>query len=157
MHVSDGFATYIREENNKFELAPEETKNISWKVTPEDAAFGKFILVKVYRFQIHPLPSYQATCGIFVLDVAGFTGAQLTWAGLAISLVGMIGGASAFSLINKPLKGMRKSISSAMIVFGIILLIGFALSYFLGSWLLGTVSLVALLLILLGCIAQLLK
>jgi hypothetical protein len=156
VHVSDGFVTYMREENIHFELAPQETKQLSWTVTPEDAAFGRFILVKVYRFQQNRIPSYQATCGIYVVDIDGLSGSQITWAALALSFVGMTGGATAFSLIDRPLKNTRKSVASAMIAFGVFLVAGFVMSY-LGFWLLGVLSLITLILILFGCLVQLLK
>jgi hypothetical protein len=125
-------------------------------VSPEDAAFGQFILVKIYRFQSYPHPSYQATCGIYVVDVDWASGSQITWAALALGFVGIAGGSTAFSLIGRPLKDTRKSVSSAMVVFGAFLLLGFVFSY-LGYWLLGAMSLVAMILIILGCLAQLMK
>ena len=156
VHISDGYVTYMREENAKFELAPEETKRLSWTVLPEDAAFGQFILVKVYRFQFNQIPSYQATCGIFVMDFDGLSGAQIAWAAFGLGFIGLAGGTTSFALIERPLKHKRKSIASAMIVFNLFLLLGFAFSY-LGFWLLGVITLVAMILIVLGSVAQLIK
>jgi hypothetical protein len=156
VHISDGYVTYMREENAKFELAPQETKRLTWTVMPEDAAFGQFILVKVYRFQFNQIPSYQATCGIYVVDFDGLTGGQITWAAVGLGFIGLAGGTASFSMIERPLKKKRKSTASAMIVFSLVLLLGFVFSY-LGFWLLSAIALVAMILIMCGSIAQLLK
>jgi len=89
-HISYGFATLIREEEEQFVLEPGESRQVKWAVTAEDAAWRHFVLVRVHELRNSPLPSRTGSCGILVLNVPGLTGSQvvlLTGATAVLSMV----------------------------------------------------------------------
>lgn len=53
------------------ELAPGETKRLEWAVGPENIDLERFIFAKALVYSVYPLPSQEATCGIFVVDLPG--------------------------------------------------------------------------------------
>lgn len=73
-------AAVIDEVNQWVELAPGETKVVRWSLDPESAAFGRMILVRVHVSRRANMPPQQQGCGVLVLDLPYFTGAQYVFA-----------------------------------------------------------------------------
>lgn len=156
VHVSSGFLTMMREENEKFELAPDESRKLAWSVNPDEAAYGKMVLVRIFLFPNHPIPSKDATCGILVVDIPLFTGTQITIASTVLSAVGMIAGTSIWATNNEPLtKKKREVLRSFSILTGVII-IG-TIASIMGWWLIGTIGIVVTVLMTFGSITELIK
>ena len=153
VHISGGHLTLKQQENYRFELAPNETRKLAWPVNPEDAAYGKMVLVKVYRFRSYPIPSADATCGILVLDLPTVTGKQIVYGSTGLSFLGMIGTVGLWRK-NNPLMSKKKTEtfrSMAILAGSIVLGLGASL---LGYWLVGSLGLVIAILLTVGAITQ---
>lgn len=103
-HISEGHVILMRQINTRVDLEPGESREITWTVEPEDAAFGRFILVRVHMFRLAPLPSRSGSCGIMVVDLPFLSGNQVVAFTLAASLTGMIVGGSLWVTGNRPLR-----------------------------------------------------
>lgn len=80
--------TLPQEFTENIELLPGESSWLEWPVTSENIDLGWFILAKVMRFSTYPLPSQEATCGIFIIDFPG-TGRVLFPVLVTLSLIGL--------------------------------------------------------------------
>lgn len=135
--ISRGFVTYMWEHKELLPVAPGETGRLEWTVTPEDAAYGRVVLVKVLLMGNYPLPSRQATCGILTLDVPYLSGKQVLALGVAASLVGMALGGGLWFSASRPLnEGSPRELARAMGALGGSVVVGIVVA-FLGPWLVG--------------------
>jgi hypothetical protein len=91
-HISDGFATLMREVKTWVPLTPGQEQRVEWPVAPADAAFGRVILVRIHASPSGPLPYRAGSCGIIVLDLPFLTGNLVFAIALAIAVLGMGGG-----------------------------------------------------------------
>jgi len=91
-HVTQGFVTLMRELNFELPLDPGDKGTLEWEVTPDDAAYGRLIMVRVRVYPKYPIPSRHASCGIIVLDVPHLTGNQILAFVLAATLLSMAAG-----------------------------------------------------------------
>jgi len=92
-HISHGFVILMREERTRIDLQPGEKRTLQWTVAPEDAAWGRFILVRLHVQRAAPLPPRSGSCGVLVLDLPFGNGTQITIAIVGISLVLIVLGA----------------------------------------------------------------
>jgi hypothetical protein len=51
------------------ELAPGETKTVTWTIGPENIDLKRFIFSKVLIFASYPLPDRETACGTFIVDL----------------------------------------------------------------------------------------
>ncbi len=107
VHISSGFVTLVREESAQFTLGPGESRELQWTVTPQDAAWGRLILVRVHELRNHPLPARTGSCGILVVDLPYVTGDQVVILTIGSSLLLMLGGMGLWALGSRPLRGLR--------------------------------------------------
>lgn len=156
VHISSGHLTLMREENVKFQLAPDKSKELYWSVEPEDATYGKMVLVKVFLFPNHPIPSKQGTCEIFVLDVPTFTGKQLVYSSMIISFLGMTGGVAGWRLNNPPMPNKSKEGFRTFAILAGTIIVG-TIAGVQGIWLVGSLGIVITLLMIVNSMAQALK
>jgi hypothetical protein len=73
------------------ELAPGESKTVSWTIGPENIDLKRFIFSKVLIFASYPLPDREAACGTFVVDTL-IPGSVLLYLLIGLGLAGMGGG-----------------------------------------------------------------
>ncbi len=92
-HISHGFVLLMREERTRIDLEPGEKRTLQWTIAPEDAAWGRFILVRLHVQRIGPLPPRSGSCGVLVVDFPFGAGAQIVIAVVGISLLLMAVGA----------------------------------------------------------------
>jgi hypothetical protein len=135
-NISQGYVTLIKKINSKLHLAPGETQTLKWPVNPDDAAYGRFILVRVYRSAKYPLPSRDGSCGILVVDLPYLSGNQIFVFILTTSLLGMAGGIGLWVVANRPLSKPRQDVARAMGVLAGCVLVGMVASLS-GRWLFG--------------------
>ena len=145
-HISQGSATLMREENSILPLEPGETQEIGWTVTPDDAAFGRFILARVRLFGKYPLPSRDGSCGILFVNLSNLTGNQVFILILAATLLFMAVGVGLWIAGNKPLSGLGLTVVQAMGALVGCMLVGTIVGL-LGNWMLGGIVLVVTLLL----------
>jgi hypothetical protein len=153
-HISQGYVTLMREIDSKLSLEPGETQTLEWTVTPDDAAYGRLVLMRVHLSAKYPLPSRDASCGILVVDQPYFTGNQITALTLATSLLSMIVGAGLWVVANRPLRGPAREAIRAMGVLATSTLVGLVLGL-LGQWLLGILFFVITLLLIAAIVGYL--
>lgn len=135
-HISQGYLTLIREHYEHYDLDPGETRQISWEVYPEDAAYGYVILTKVYLFPQNPLPSAVGACGIMLLNIPYLTGSQFIMIVAAVSFILMGIGFRRYVTHNQPLLGKKRTLAVNMVVIAVTVTLAIG-TMFLESWYLG--------------------
>jgi len=73
------------------ELAPGESKTVTWTIGPENIDLERFIFSNIYIYAFYPLPDQESSCGTFVVDLP-IPGSVLLWTMVLLGLAGMIGG-----------------------------------------------------------------
>src|SRR5262245_50948161 len=73
------------------ELAPGESKTVTWTIGPDNIDLRRFIFSKVLVFATYPLPDREAACGTFVIDLP-IPGRVVLSVLLVLGLAGMGGG-----------------------------------------------------------------
>ena len=126
------------------QLIPGETKRVEWSVDAENIDMGNFIFAKVLLFSAYPLPTREATCGIFVLDLPG-TGRTIVPVLVVLSFVSLGWSLYRIHRSSIPQEQLRKQLSS-MTFLAILISVGLILS-FIGGWILSVLVLVASLLL----------
>lgn len=144
-HVTDGYITLMREINKSVPLAPGEKERLHWTVTADDAAFDRFILIKVIVRGRYPLPSRQGTCGILVVNAPFLTGNQVLGLTFAASLLSMVGGYGLWFNASRPLDQPGRQVSRAMVALAGGVVLG-AIVGWLGWWLPGLILFVIIVL-----------
>ena len=135
--ISQGFVTLMREEKALLPVDAGGTEGLQWTVTPDEAAYGRVILVKVLLMGNYPLPSRQATCGVLVLDVPFLTGSQALALGVSASLAFLALGGALWLFGSWPLEeGFELDLARGMGALAASVLVGM-IAGFWGSWLLG--------------------
>jgi hypothetical protein len=92
-YTSRGSIIMMEEGRDRFDLAPGEKHTLKWSISADDAAWGWFIIARIYVQRNLPLPSRSGGCGVLVFNLPFGTGAQITGAIVGASLLLMIGGA----------------------------------------------------------------
>jgi hypothetical protein len=126
------------------ELAPGKSKRLEWAVGPENIDMGSFIFAKVLLYSAYPVPSKEATCGIFVIDLPG-NGRVILPVLLMLSLLGMGWGLHQINQFRAFSKWATKHLGS-MAFLALTIVLGIIIS-FMGSWVPAVLVLVVALLI----------
>ena len=92
-HISHGFVILMREERNRIDLEPGEKRTLQWTISPEDAAWGRFILVRLHVQRSGALPPRSGSCGVLVVNLPFGTGTQIAIVTVAASLLLITAGA----------------------------------------------------------------
>jgi len=135
-HITEGFVTLMREVNATVPLEPGEKDRVELLLTADDVTYNWLVLVRVLQFRYYPLPSRQASCGVFVVDVPFLTGSQLLALTIVAILLCILGGMALWALGKRPLNRPAVATVRTMIALAVSLTIGVIVA-FLGSWLLG--------------------
>jgi hypothetical protein len=152
-NVSDGYVILMKEIFTTVNLNPGESETVSVPITVEDAAYDRFVLVRMHQIRRGSLPYLNASCGVIVFDAPFITGKNLTILilgfGTSLSVVGIW----LFSL------GQKRLSREQLITFR--LLLGFTILSFLlsiialtGWWLLGSLLAVVWILLGIGLLSQ---
>jgi hypothetical protein len=141
VHISHGHVTLMREINEKLPLEPGEKVQLEWALYPDDAAFGRFILVGAYMPSYYPYPSRRGTCASLVLDTPYLTGGQLAALAIAGSGLGMVSGLGLWVAADRPSNEKRRKATGAMATLAGTIAAGIVVNL-LGWWLLGGILLV---------------
>lgn len=95
--------------DRQVELAPGETEVVRWTLDPESAAFGRMILARVHVSRRGPTPPQQQGCGVLVLSLPFFTGAQYVYGMVGVGLLALAGSAYLW-LAGRPLTAARQEL-----------------------------------------------
>lgn len=121
--ITQGFLTFRRDIVNHYTLEPGETKQLSWEIYPEDAAYGYLILAKVYFYPQRLVLSYVGVCGVMLLKTSLLTGWQIIGIVWGISLSLMAVGYIRYIRHNRPLLRRRKTLAVLMRVIALTLIL----------------------------------
>lgn len=138
--ITKGFTILQREETDRPDIQPGETAHLEYTVTASDAAWDRFILVRVYAFPQLSMPSRNGSCGILVLKIPLVNGTFVIFLSLIISLGGMGSGIWLWKKVNFPFTDRTYNAFRAMVVLAAIILLGLILEL-LSVWGLATVIL----------------
>jgi hypothetical protein len=140
--ISHGFVILMREERTRIDLEPGEKRTLQWTITPEDAAWGRFILVHVETLRSGSLPARSGSCGVLVADLPFGTGAQISIAIVVVSLLMMVIGTILWRRGTEAQRKDLRTVDYLALALGPITLLTLIMSM-LGIWL---ISLILLLL-----------
>ena len=135
------------------QLTPGESKRLEWTVDAENIDLGSFIFAKVLLYSAYPLPTREATCGIFIIDLPG-TGRVIVPVLMALSLISMGWGLYRIYGLRTSNERLRKHMGS-MTFLAILIGLGLVLS-FLGGWISSLLVLVVSLLLIIILLGSLL-
>jgi hypothetical protein len=115
IHISEGLTTLVREDRVNLTLQPGEAQTIQWSITKDDAAYGNWVLAKIFVYSQYPLPSTHGSCGVFTADFKGLTGKQAHILTIVTSAFLMALGGGMWFISNRPMRGkatlnMRRSL-----------------------------------------------
>lgn len=113
--ATQGSVTLMNEEAAQLDLAPAETKQAAWTVDPDDAAWGRFVLARVYVYRSYPLPSQSSACGIALLDVPRISGSDLTRLAVAFTFLTLLSGTALWGSTGRPQRGKVLVVRNVMI------------------------------------------
>ena len=74
---TDGSIIAVKRLEERLLFSPNETLTFSWPVKASDAAWGRFVMTRVYMIGSSPLPSMAEYCGILVINFPFLTGHQV--------------------------------------------------------------------------------
>lgn len=127
------------------QLTPGQSKRLEWSVDAENIDLGSFIFAKVLFFSAYPLPSREATCGIFVVDLPG-TGKVIVPVLVALSLISTGWGLFHLNKLQVSSNRWLKKHMSSLTFLAIMIVLGLVLS-FVGGWILSLLVLIVTLLL----------
>lgn len=155
-HISHGFVILMREERTRIDLQPGEKRTLQWTISPEDAAWGRFILVRLHVQRIGPLPPRSGSCGVLVLNLPFGSGTMITLATIVISLLLIVLGTA---LWLRGTEAQRKDLRTAdymALALGPMSVLALITSM-MGAWFFSTILLVISILIIVTIVTWLLS
>jgi len=135
-HISYGFATLMREEEERFVLESGESRRLEWAVTAEDAAWRHFVLVRIHELRNSPLPSRTGSCGVLVLNVPGLTGNQIVALAAATAVLSMAVGIVLWAAGRRASSTPVPDLTRSMSVLAAVVLAAMVISS-AGQWMVG--------------------
>jgi hypothetical protein len=149
-NITQGYVTYTRQEESYITVEPGKDEKIEWEISPDDAAYHRLILFRVYVFQKRSLPSLEGHCGVVLVNVSDLNGTQVALIMFLSSIALLIGGRAIWESKNRTKEGFIKNFTKAIDALTIVLILSLLASYF-GLWAMGILS-IALIIILLGAL-----
>ena len=139
--------------DEKIELAPGESKKLTWSVGPDNIDLGHFIFAKAMVYSVYPIANQEATCGIYILDLPG-SGRVILPILVVLSILGMGWGLyeinKAGELNDWPERNFRAlAFMAAMVV------LGFGVSFW-GGWVPAVLLVAAVVLLIITLLVSLL-
>lgn len=132
-YVTEGFVTLMTEYITDVPLEPEETKFIQIPIFPENAAYNRFVMVRMHQMKQVPLPYKNASCGVVLVNVPLLTGNQFIIVNLSLGLILAALGITIWARNSRPLIWLRLSKFRAMLIFTFAALV-FAIVALLNYW-----------------------
>jgi hypothetical protein len=140
-NISHGFVILMREERNRIDLEPGEKRTLQWTISPEDAAWGHFILVHLDVQRSGSLPSRSGSCGVLVVNLPFGTGTQIAIVIVVVSMLLMAAGAVLWLRSTEAQRKDLRSVDYLALALGPLILLALITSM-LGIWFIGLILLV---------------
>lgn len=121
----------VQEFQEGLELAPGESKKLTWTVGPENIDLGNFIFAKALVFSAYPLPNREATCGVYVINLPG-SGRVILSVLVVLSLMGMGWGLYGLNKTVR-LNAWLENHIRAMLFLTLVIVVGMVVSFW-GGW-----------------------
>jgi hypothetical protein len=147
-----GHTFLLTEQRDEFMVAPGESLEMEWEVFPNQVAYGRLILVRIYQFRSFSIPSRSGSCGIMLVNLPQLTGNQIFYGGFAISLVLMVLGVGLRKKLSDAQKSQVSRITNGLIFLGVVIIIGILLTL-LGSWLISVLMVVFAVITIIGILS----
>ena len=122
--ITEGSVVLVREIETRIELQPGENYRMVWPITTEDAAWSRFVFLRVNVLRNTPMPSQTGACGVMVANVPWLTGGQLTFLILTLAGLGLGGGLIWWRRLHQPLIGFARQLHNLMLGYTILLMAG---------------------------------
>jgi len=146
-HISQGFVTYMREEDIRLSIPAQSKETVSWQITPDDAAFNRVVLARITSLRKPGYPSKGNGCGIMVIHTNLFTGGQIIIGTLLVSLAMLAGGAYLWGFKRRSMTPHDREVIQMMSLFTIAVLFALIMGL-IGLWGFGVFAFVIILLML---------
>ena len=140
-NISHGFVILMREERTRIDLEPGEKRILQWPISPEDAAWGRFILVHVETLRSGSLPARSGSCGVLVANLPFGSGTQITVFIIVVNLLLMVVGAVLWRRGTEAQRKDLRTIDYLALALGPLTLLALITSM-LGIWLVSLILLV---------------
>jgi hypothetical protein len=137
---TSGFVTLVDQESQFIEIPANETGLARLTIFPQDAAFGRFILVRAYLFALYPIPAASGACGVIVFSLGELAGSQIVSLAVAFSGLLMALGLALWVNYNRPLQGRRLTLANGMRALTVVIFGGIITSL-IGWWIPGALFL----------------
>jgi hypothetical protein len=147
-----GHSFLLTEQRDEFLIAPGESLDMEWEVFPNQAAYGRLILVRIYQFRSFSIPSRSGSCGIMLVNLPQFTGNQIFYGAFAIGLVLMAAGVGLRMKVSGAQKSQVSRITNGLLFLGAEIVIGILLT-FLGNWMISVLMVVFAVIIIIGILS----
>lgn len=85
-----GSVLLVNQLEERVVFAPGQTYQLSWPIQAADAAWGRFIMARIYMLGSSPLPSMAGYCGVVLINLPFLTGQQVLIIALALALAFVI-------------------------------------------------------------------
>jgi hypothetical protein len=135
-NITNGLVLARSEDRQQPTIPAGQALTLSWKLTPDMAAWGRFILVRVTSTP-YLLPSQTGACGVTITHFLGLPGNVLIALEMGLGLILTVSGLALWVSTNRPmLKTRQRNITSALAFLLILMLLGMV-SVFVGVWWIG--------------------
>lgn len=114
-YVSAGYVTLMNEYITTFTLAPGEAKRVEIPITAEEAAYDRFVMVRMHQMKRLPFPYLNAACGIALINLKGITGSQFVVLAFSLGIILAAGGIILWALNSRPIIQQRLKVLKAII------------------------------------------
>jgi hypothetical protein len=134
-YVSEEHITLDRQSTTALTIQPGDRAEIIWKIYPEDAVYDQFVFFRVFLHDDYPYPSRYGSCGVWVTNIPGLTGPQISRLSLGITLLLLLAGNTLLVINPFPDGEKRREIATGLKYLSGLVLINLILAL-LGFWLL---------------------
>jgi hypothetical protein len=132
--ISEGLLTLRREITTNLSLEPGEVRTLEWEVSAADAAWGRYVFVRVFTPRSGPmLPAQTKACGILVVNWPWLKGSHIANTLFILGLLGPILGFGIWSGLYWPFSDEQGQKAAVMGILTVIVMIGLYLSM-IGQW-----------------------
>ena len=134
-HISRGHLLLLREEEINMTIPANSQEQVSWEITPKDAAYGHLILVKMVMYtRSDDETSQKGSCGVIVLDLPGnMKGWQLMVGVVGMSLTTSLVGLRLWWKYGRQYSAREQEAIRSVSALAIILLVGLVAAM-IGYW-----------------------
>jgi hypothetical protein len=116
-YITEGYVTLMNEFIKDISIQPGETGVVEIPIFPEDAAYGRIIMVRMHQMKEVPLPYLNASCGVIVINTSLLTGTQYLILMIALGVIMTAGGITLWASQSKPLVQYNLSVLKTLIIF----------------------------------------